>query len=71
MIQRRGRSILFADILRCPRCGNDLGEVVAGMVSSTHEGRTWLVQLSTKTSITCERCGGVWRAAEGRSSGQL
>ncbi len=70
-MQRRGRSILIANILRCPRCGNDLGEVVAGLVSSTHEGRTWLAQLSPKTSITCERCGVVWRAADRRSSGEL
>jgi DNA-directed RNA polymerase subunit RPC12/RpoP len=59
------------DVLRCPRCGNSLGQVVAGMVTSTHEGRTWVITLSSKTSIRCERCGGVWRADDRRSSGHL
>jgi hypothetical protein len=41
--------------IRCSRCGNKIGEVLAGQFVSTHRGR----KAYGATAIGCEGCGHV------------
>lgn len=45
--------------IRCERCGQCLGDLVAGHLVSRHRGREIVAE--HPRAITCERCGTVWR----------
>lgn len=58
----------MAEWVRCP-CGNILARYVAGCFVVTRAGRE-LVSLSV-VSITCERCGRVWRPSDSAEGDQV
>lgn len=46
-------------LIRCPQCGNCLGQLCADHLVSRHRGREIVAE--RPHAISCERCGTVWR----------
>lgn len=52
----------MSGMIRCPRCNNILGQVLAGLVVIKHKRREAAVR--EVVSIRCEKCGATWRPRE-------